>query len=100
MLAHRLVRVLGGSAALADHLARHPGDWHELEDADLDLVRPTASALAQVLGRATTPDELRRTYRRLLLRLAARDLTGTLRVDDAAAELADLAAGTIEAALA
>jgi glutamate-ammonia-ligase adenylyltransferase len=32
--------------------------------------------------------------------MASRDLTGTLRVDDAAAELADLAAGTIDAALA
>ena len=39
-------------------------------------------------------------YRRLLLRLAARDLTHHLGVDDAAAELADMAAGTLEAALA
>jgi len=99
MVTHRLVRVLGGSAALADHLTRHPADWHQLDDQDLDVVRPSAAALAETLCRATTPDELRRSYRRLLLRLAARDLTGTLRVDDAAGELADLAAGTIEAAL-
>jgi len=99
VLARRLALLLGGSAALADHLARHPSDWHELHDPDLDLVRPTASALAQTLGAASTPDELRRTYRRLLMRLAARDLTGGLRVDDAAGELADLAAGTIDAAL-
>ena len=39
-------------------------------------------------------------YRRLLLRLAARDLTHDLPVDDAAAELSDLAAGTLEAGLA
>ncbi|MDP9317572.1 MAG: bifunctional [glutamine synthetase] adenylyltransferase/[glutamine synthetase]-adenylyl-L-tyrosine phosphorylase, partial [Actinomycetota bacterium] len=99
VLARRLARLLGGSAALADHLARHPNDWHELADPDLDLVRPTASGLAETLNGASTPDELRRTYRRLLIRLAARDLTGGLRVDEAAGELADLAAGTIDAAL-
>jgi glutamate-ammonia-ligase adenylyltransferase len=45
-------------------------------------------------------DALRVDYRRHLLRLAARDLTGHADVDDVAAELADLAAGTLEAALA
>ncbi|MEJ7629812.1 MAG: bifunctional [glutamine synthetase] adenylyltransferase/[glutamine synthetase]-adenylyl-L-tyrosine phosphorylase [Nocardioidaceae bacterium] len=99
-LTARLTRVLGGSVALADHFARHPDDWHELADPDLDLVRPTASALGDTLGTASSADDLRRTYRRLLVRLAARDLTGCLRVDDAAGELADLAAGTIDAALA
>jgi [glutamine synthetase] adenylyltransferase / [glutamine synthetase]-adenylyl-L-tyrosine phosphorylase len=99
-LRHRLVRVLGGSAALGDHLARHPADWRELEHPNLDLVRQTAAALAATLREASSPDELRRVYRRLLLRVASRDLTGTLGVDDAAAELADLAAGTIDAALA
>ena len=39
-------------------------------------------------------------YRRVLLRLAARDLAHDLAVDDAAAELSDLAAGTLEAGLA
>ena len=39
-------------------------------------------------------------YRRLLLRLASRDLAHHLGVDDAAAELSDLAAGTLDAALA
>ena len=45
-------------------------------------------------------DALRVEYRRLLLRLASRDLTHHLGVDDVAAELADLAAGTLDAALA
>ena len=45
-------------------------------------------------------DALRVEYRRLLLRLASRDLTHHLGVDDAAAELSDLAAGTLDAALA
>jgi glutamate-ammonia-ligase adenylyltransferase len=46
------------------------------------------------------PDALRVEYRRHLLRLAARDLAHHLGVDDAAAELSDLAAGTLDAALA
>ena len=41
----------------------------------------------------TAADALRVEYRRLLLRLAARDLAHHLGVDDAAAELSDLAAG-------
>ena len=97
---HRLALVLGASTALGDHLVRHPEDWHELADPGLDAVRPTAAALAEALCTAHDRDELRRTYRRLLLRLAARDLSMRLRVEDAAAELADLAAGTVEAALA
>jgi glutamate-ammonia-ligase adenylyltransferase len=96
----RLARVLGASAALADHLARHPEDSFGLADAGLDLVRPTASAIAAMLGEARDRDELRRIYRRLVLLLAARDLGLELRVEDCAAELADLAAGTIEAAMA
>jgi glutamate-ammonia-ligase adenylyltransferase len=39
-------------------------------------------------------------YRGALVRLAARDLTGAVDVSDVAAELADLAAATLEAALA
>ena len=45
-------------------------------------------------------DALRVEYRRVLLRLASRDLAHHLGVDDAAAELSDLAAGTLDAALA
>ena len=45
-------------------------------------------------------DALRVEYRRLLLRLASRDLSHGLGVDDVAAELSDLAAGTLDAALA
>jgi glutamate-ammonia-ligase adenylyltransferase len=43
---------------------------------------------------------LRVAYRRRLLQLAARDLTGVSPVDEVAAELADLAAAALEAALA
>ena len=45
-------------------------------------------------------DALRVEYRRVLLRLAARDLAHHVGVDDVAAELSDLAAGTLEAGLA
>ncbi len=96
----RLALVMGASTALADHLMRHPEDWAELADPELDMVRPTAAGLAAELAKARNRDDLRRIYRRLLLRLAARDLSMELRVEDAAAELADLAGGTIDAALA
>jgi glutamate-ammonia-ligase adenylyltransferase len=49
---------------------------------------------------AAAVDALRVEYRRVLLRLAARDLSHDLGVDDAAAELSELAAGTLDAALA
>lgn len=115
--AMRLLSVLGASPALADHLARHPEHWHELRDPTLGSTRPAAYAvraglLAAVgadpeadLPRATHPDAaavdaLRVEYRRVLLRLAARDLAHEVGVDDVAAELADLAAGTLDAALA
>ncbi len=104
----RLAAVLGASAALADDLARHPGDWHVLADETLAASRPTALGLEQTLVDAVTPyggstaalDALRRTYRRLLLGLAARDLCAGLAVDEVAGELADLAAAALTAALA
>ncbi|MDN4161809.1 bifunctional [glutamine synthetase] adenylyltransferase/[glutamine synthetase]-adenylyl-L-tyrosine phosphorylase [Nocardioides abyssi] len=115
--AMRLLSVLGASAALGDHLVRHPTHWRELTDPTLGSTRPAAYALrAELLASvgadpaaaepvATLPDAealdaLRVEYRRLLLRLAARDLAHALGVDDTAAELSDLAAGTLEAALA
>ena len=115
--ADRLLAVLGASGALGDHLLRHPDQWHELTDPDLESTRPTAFALRSELLEAVgadpaapspvaglddtaAVDALRVGYRRLLLRLAARDLAAGLGVDDVAAELSDLAAGTLEAALA
>lgn len=115
--AMRLFGVLGASAALGDHLCRHPEHWRELTDPTMGSTRPAAYAVREDLLRvvgadphdpvpvATKPDEeavdaLRVEYRRVLLRLAARDLTHHLGVDDAAAELSDLAAGTLDAALA
>lgn len=115
--AMRLLSVLGASQALADHLVRHPAHWRELTDPTLGSTRPPAYAVREGLLRvvgadphdaaptATVPDAeaadaLRVEYRRVLLRLAARDLAHDLGLDDAAAELSDLAAATLEAALA
>ncbi len=115
--AMRLLSVLGASSALGDHLLRHPGHWHDLTDPALGSTRPAAYAMRAALMRAVgadpavdvpvagKPDEeavdaLRVEYRRLLVRLASRDLSHGVGVDDVAAELSDLAAGTLDAALA
>ncbi|MQA93163.1 MAG: bifunctional [glutamine synthetase] adenylyltransferase/[glutamine synthetase]-adenylyl-L-tyrosine phosphorylase [Streptosporangiales bacterium] len=113
-LRDRLLAVLGASAALGDHLARHPYDWRELLGPDA-LYAPDPDELraslvhavgADPLGPAPVArdgealDALRRAYRRRVLRLAGRDLTGAAGVEEVAAELADLAAAALEAALA
>ncbi len=113
----RLLSVLGASSALGDHLLRHPDHWRDLTDPTLGSTRPAAAYDARgaaggrrcrsrrsgsgVVGEdAEAVDALRVEYRRLLLRLAARDLSHDVGVDDVAAELSDLAAGTLDAALA
>lgn len=96
----RLLGVLGASAALADHLARHPRDWHALvtyESAELD---PGTEEFERELRAAGDPDALRVAYRRCLLGIAARDVCGTSDLARTAAELADLATATLRAALA
>ena len=125
-LRSRLIAVLGISAALADHLRRHRDDWRLLASGDADLA-PTAAEVTEELlaatagvnaaaavgvdvagqGRlgATRPgsskaDALRTAYRRRLLMLAARDLTGAATLDEVMAELADLAGAALQAALA
>jgi glutamate-ammonia-ligase adenylyltransferase len=105
--AMRVLCVLGVSEALGNHLVRHPGHWRDLSDPTLGSTRPPAYLLREELLRAVAGldphaarDALRIGYRRLLLRLAARDLAHGLPVDDVAAELSDLAAATLEAALA
>lgn len=120
VLREGLLDVLGASAALADHLVRHPDHWQLLRGRDNNgdkraPVRPTAqglltemltavgadaSAQDPVAGAVDPADALRVAYRGAVLRLAARDLTGAVDVSDVAAELADLAAATLEAALA
>ena len=61
---------------------------------------PTSAIPVATRPDAEAVDAMRVQYRRLLLRLAARDLAHGVPVDDVAAELSDLAAATLEAALA
>ncbi|GAA2577506.1 bifunctional [glutamine synthetase] adenylyltransferase/[glutamine synthetase]-adenylyl-L-tyrosine phosphorylase [Actinomadura fulvescens] len=112
----RLFTVLGVSAALGDHLARHPADWQVLAG-DGALQTPPPAAVRAALLRAVGADPagpgpvasgsgpetlaaLRVAYRRHLLQLAGRDLIGAADVAQVAAELADLAAAALEAGLA
>jgi [glutamine synthetase] adenylyltransferase / [glutamine synthetase]-adenylyl-L-tyrosine phosphorylase len=112
----RLVAVLGASAALGEHLVRHPADWRIIAD-DASVDPPGRRALADrllaavgALPAAAQPlaagagadvlDALRLAYRRCLLAIAARDLTGAVTLDAATAELADLAAAALDAGLA
>jgi glutamate-ammonia-ligase adenylyltransferase len=118
-LRNRLTAVLGASAALGDYLVRHPADWHVLSGPDAlrggTAAEARAALLAAVGARPDDPQPvadpaaapggspataLPAAYRRRLLQLAARDLTGAVTVDETAAELADLAAAALEAALA
>jgi glutamate-ammonia-ligase adenylyltransferase len=118
-LRNRLTAVLGASAALGDYLVRHPADWHVLSGPDAlrggTAAEARAALLAAVGARPDDPQPvadpaaapggspataLPAAYRQRLLQLAARDLTGAVTVDETAAELADLAAAALEAALA
>ncbi len=94
-LRNRLITVLGVSSALAEHLRRHRKDWRLLGSAAVRESSGPAGELA-----AATPESLRVEYRRRLLVLAARDLTGAATLDEVMAELADLASAVIRAALA
>ncbi|MFE0522006.1 bifunctional [glutamine synthetase] adenylyltransferase/[glutamine synthetase]-adenylyl-L-tyrosine phosphorylase [Streptomyces sp. NPDC058954] len=99
-LRDRLLGVLGASVALADHLARHPRDWHALVTYEPRDLHPGVEEFERGLAEAGDPVSLRVAYRRCLLAIAARDVCGTTHVAETAAELADLATATLRAALA
>ncbi|MFF7471740.1 bifunctional [glutamine synthetase] adenylyltransferase/[glutamine synthetase]-adenylyl-L-tyrosine phosphorylase [Streptomyces sp. NPDC008092] len=99
-LRDRLLGVLGASAALADHLARHPRDWEALVTYEPRDLHPGVAEFERGLAEAVDPVSLRVAYRRCLLAIAARDVCGTTDVAQTAAELADLATATLRAALA
>jgi [glutamine synthetase] adenylyltransferase / [glutamine synthetase]-adenylyl-L-tyrosine phosphorylase len=96
----RLIAVLGVSAALADHLARHPEDCQVLTSAEA----PSPEAiLAELLAAAGQPEPvaaLAAAYHRRLLQLAARDLTGAATIEETTQELAGIAGAVMESALA
>jgi [glutamine synthetase] adenylyltransferase / [glutamine synthetase]-adenylyl-L-tyrosine phosphorylase len=111
----RLCAVLGASEALRGHLARHPRDWvvlraaqgpktvAEMRDSMMSAVGARQEASGEWIAanaRDEMLDALRLAYRRLLLHICARDLTGETDVVAVSAELADLAGATLEVALA
>jgi glutamate-ammonia-ligase adenylyltransferase len=111
----RLVAVLGASQGLTDHLIRRPRLLTTLRKPGigrspehirarvLAAVGADADAPIPVASSADTVDDLRREYRAWLLRIAADDLTSAdpcATVPAVSAALADLAAATVEGALA
>jgi glutamate-ammonia-ligase adenylyltransferase len=127
LLRSRLLSVLGASSGLADHLAAHPGDWTVLEDDGEGIFRGSTGPSAKELQRqmlaavGADPDDppwgvrlgkgapdaastrvaaLRLAYRRAILSLAGRDLGEGLPAEEAASELADIAAAVLTAGLA
>lgn len=115
----RLLAVLGGSTALADHLVRHPEDVAALavdgvlgtEDVVVRAELLAAVGADEADGRppvatvtgSTGIDALRRAYRRRLMTIAAADLVSTEPLSlmpGVAAALADLAGAALEGALA
>ncbi|RJL32572.1 bifunctional [glutamine synthetase] adenylyltransferase/[glutamine synthetase]-adenylyl-L-tyrosine phosphorylase [Bailinhaonella thermotolerans] len=113
-LRDRLFAVLGVSAALGDHLVRHPEQWRALQGDDA-VRRPSAAEARAELLEAVGADPaeaeprasgdgaleaLRVAYRGRLAHLAGRDLTGAATQAEVGAELADLAAAALEAGLA
>ncbi len=113
-LISRLAAVLGASAALNQHLCANSNELEVLCDSlarrSLDQLRAellTAVGadpdLKQPVADPARSDDLRRGYRRALLRIAARDLTAVdalAVLPEVAGELADLADATVETALA
>ncbi|MEP6696689.1 MAG: bifunctional [glutamine synthetase] adenylyltransferase/[glutamine synthetase]-adenylyl-L-tyrosine phosphorylase [Pseudonocardiales bacterium] len=116
-LRERLIPLMGASSALGDHLVSHPDEWRVLLDEPLAATAASAPELRDRLlvavgadpgdpqprARGHGPAEvsaLRTAYRRALLLIAARDLTGAQALDEVTAELSDLAAATLCAALA
>jgi len=115
----RLVSVLGASAALGDHLSRHPDDWRLLagkctfpvENAAGELTADLLAAVGATAGPEPVAGSaladggdpataLRIAYRRRLLQLAALDLTGGMSLDEVMAGLSDLTTAALAAALA
>ncbi len=112
----RLLALLGVSAELGNQLRTHPGDWRVLAGrldpagaagrlaaavgADAaDPVTGTAGTRASVTGPAAVV-ALRDAYRRELMAIAGRDLVWDLDLRVVTELLADLAANTVQAALA
>ncbi|MET8048205.1 bifunctional [glutamine synthetase] adenylyltransferase/[glutamine synthetase]-adenylyl-L-tyrosine phosphorylase [Streptosporangium sp. NPDC005286] len=112
----RLLGVFGVSAALGDHVVRHPEHWRLLCGVSA-MERPGEGELRAelLLAVGADPDDpepraadastatlsaLRVAYRGRLLHLAARDVAGAVSLSEVTAELSDLAGAALEAGLA
>ncbi|MYR58301.1 bifunctional glutamine-synthetase adenylyltransferase/deadenyltransferase, partial [Streptomyces sp. SID625] len=69
-LRDRLLGVLGASAALGEHLARHAGDWQALVTYEPRDLHPGVEEFERGLAGADDPVALRVAYRRCLLSIA------------------------------
>ena len=97
----RLLALLGGSGALADHLVRHPEHLADVVDGLDPDPAAVETAVRGTSGRDGA-EALRVAYRRQLLRVATRDLTSEDPVDlvpTVAAWLAELAGAALRGAL-
>ncbi len=116
-LRRRLVDVLGMSEALGEFIIRHPEEWLVLADAEVLATGPSARRIRHdlLIAVGAVPDlpdpvarsadesvldSLRIGYRRILLGIAARDISGLASMETVAMWLSDLADGVLEAALA
>src|SRR5215212_2972235 len=105
--AELLCTVLGSSRLLGDLLARHPelltamADPHRLaaSRSSAELAASASAIVARHTDAAAAWDGLRRFKRRELVRVAVRDLTGQVPVEQVAAELSALAEACLEAGL-
>lgn len=110
-----VIAVAGASAALGDHLVRHPEQIESLAlidgaPAGADQYRYELLAAVGARGQDETPiasasgdevlDALRVAYRHSLITIAVRDLVWGVPVEQTAAELADLADAALAAGLA
>ena len=98
-LRQRLLIVLGTSEALGSFLARHPDVIAELAADALSHTPVPLADLRMEMEQAKTAIDLRVAYQRMLLGIAARDLTALTSFEESSAELADLAVATLGAAL-
>jgi glutamate-ammonia-ligase adenylyltransferase len=104
-----LLRILGGSPALASVLVGEGAAWPALLETVLDVGMRTAAdhgaalaadGLGRVLPRTDLQRVLRRYRRRQLVRIGGRDLLGLATVDETVRELSALAEGAIDATVA
>jgi glutamate-ammonia-ligase adenylyltransferase len=103
-----LLRVLGGSSALAQALAAEGGNWgavlrgalgEDARDVATHARELAAFGVAGAMPRVELQSSLRRYRHREYIRIGSRDLLGLATVDDTVRELSALAQAVIAAAL-